>query len=166
MGVAYVLLCGALFYLQRYFIYFPEPAFGDGDATALVLPGAAARVLVATQLIDGPRAVIYFGGNAEDVSLSMPGLSAAFPDRAIYAALSELWREFRQTIREGTVRGRLDSLRPGAREVFERRYRGAQPDGPTSPFTLPACGPLRGLCLSRHSTVSRDLRRSNFLTFR
>jgi pimeloyl-ACP methyl ester carboxylesterase len=29
--------------------------------------------------------VVYFGGNAEDVSVSLPGLVAAFPDRAIYA---------------------------------------------------------------------------------
>jgi pimeloyl-ACP methyl ester carboxylesterase len=85
VGIAYVLLCGALFFLQRSFIYFPEPAFGDGDATSLVLPTPTARVLVAARPIDGPRALIYFGGNAEDVSLSMPGLSAAFPDRAIYA---------------------------------------------------------------------------------
>jgi pimeloyl-ACP methyl ester carboxylesterase len=32
----------------------------------------------------GPKALIYFGGNAEDVSRSLPGLSQAFPDYALY----------------------------------------------------------------------------------
>ena len=27
---------------------------------------------------------MYFGGNAEDVSPSLPGLAAAFPDHALY----------------------------------------------------------------------------------
>jgi len=32
----------------------------------------------------GPDAVVYFGGNAEDVNFSLPGLAAAFPKHAIY----------------------------------------------------------------------------------
>src|SRR5260370_40172847 len=32
-----------------------------------------------------PAALIYFGGNAEDVSQDIPDLADAFPDRAIYA---------------------------------------------------------------------------------
>lgn len=41
-------------------------------------------MLVSTRPKDGARALIYFGGNAEDVSLSMPSFSAGFPDSAIY----------------------------------------------------------------------------------
>jgi len=33
---------------------------------------------------DGPGALIYFGGNAEDVSLNMRSFSAGFPESAIY----------------------------------------------------------------------------------
>ena len=40
---------------------------------------------VSTHPHDGPAALLYFGGNAEDVSLDIPDLVAAFPDRAIYA---------------------------------------------------------------------------------
>src|SRR5260370_41081884 len=43
-----------------------------------------AQVLVSTRPKDGSHALIYFGGNAEDVSLNMPSLSAGFPDSAIY----------------------------------------------------------------------------------
>ena len=32
----------------------------------------------------GPKALIYFGGNAEDVSANLSSFSAAFPDRALY----------------------------------------------------------------------------------
>ena len=32
----------------------------------------------------GPKALLYFGGNAEDVSYSLPSFSAAFPDHAVY----------------------------------------------------------------------------------
>jgi len=32
----------------------------------------------------GPNALLYFGGNAEDVSYSLPSLSTAFPDHAVY----------------------------------------------------------------------------------
>jgi hypothetical protein len=33
----------------------------------------------------GPRAVLYFGGNAEDVSSSLAELAANFPEHAVYA---------------------------------------------------------------------------------
>ncbi len=80
--LVYFGLCVALFFLQRSFIYFPQTS--DGGTTTIELPTAAARVLVSTRPKDGPRALIYFGGNAEDVSLNMPSLSAGFPDSAIY----------------------------------------------------------------------------------
>ena len=50
----------------------------------LTLQTGGERILVSTRPKDAPGALLYFGGNAEDVSLNMPDLSAAFPDRAIY----------------------------------------------------------------------------------
>jgi len=83
-ALVYLGLCGALFVLQRSLIYIPQPASSYDRAATIVLPTAAARVLVSTRPKDGPRALIYFGGNAEDVSLSMPRLALGFPDSAIY----------------------------------------------------------------------------------
>ena len=83
-AAAYLGLCGALFIVQRSLIYFPQPDSGNDAATTITLPTAAARVLVSKRRKDAPRALIYFGGNAEDVSLSMPSFSVSFADHAIY----------------------------------------------------------------------------------
>lgn len=45
---------------------------------------ADAELVVSIRPHDGPKALIYFGGNAEDVSLSLPLFSKAFPEYAIY----------------------------------------------------------------------------------
>jgi hypothetical protein len=84
VGIAYLGLCGLLFFFQRSLIYFPQAGTGDEDAATFILPRATARVIVSTWPKNGPRALIYFGGNAEDVTRSVPGFSAGFPDRAVY----------------------------------------------------------------------------------
>lgn len=83
-AVVYLGLCAALFFLQRSLIYFPQPrAAGTGVPTlTLAVPGA--EVLVTTRTRSGAEAVIYFGGNAEDVSLALPELAAAYPEHALF----------------------------------------------------------------------------------
>jgi len=51
----------------------------------MTLPVGTATVHVSTRPHVGPAALIYFGGNAEDVSQDIPDLADVFPDRAIYA---------------------------------------------------------------------------------
>lgn len=83
-ATVYLGLCVALFFLQRSMIYFPQhvpPASGQNRTTVQV-PGAELKVTTRPQA--GTRALLYFGGNAEDVSASLPLLSAAFPDYALY----------------------------------------------------------------------------------
>jgi pimeloyl-ACP methyl ester carboxylesterase len=80
----YLGLCGVLFFFQRTLIYFPQPGAANSNATMVALPVAEARVLVCSRPQPGRRALIYFGGNAEDVSLNMPRFSVGFPDTAIY----------------------------------------------------------------------------------
>jgi len=82
LGV-YVGLCVVFFVFQRSFIYMPRPQTPD-HAAAFTLDVPAARVRVSTRPHDGPQALIYFGGNAEDVAYTLPELAALFPDRAIY----------------------------------------------------------------------------------
>jgi uncharacterized protein len=83
-ALIYAALCLALFLAQRSFIYFPQPksAFGDSPLTLHV---DNATVLVSTRPLPGSEAVIYFGGNAEDVSYSLQSLAEAFPKRSLYA---------------------------------------------------------------------------------
>ena len=84
LAIAYLGLCALLFFSQRSMIYFPPPRSRDSDPNTIELSTVAARVLVSTRPHVGPHALIYFGGNAEDVSYSLPVLSVAFPDHAIY----------------------------------------------------------------------------------
>lgn len=83
-ATGYVAACIALFAFQRTFIYFPPqtPVLPAPHTSTLAVPGA--QVLVSERPLRGDKAVLYFGGNAEDVSASLPLLDSAFPDRALY----------------------------------------------------------------------------------
>ncbi len=84
-ALVYVGLCIALFALQRSLIYFPQPGSAAPGTSRFVLAVDDALVRVTTSTAKpGANAVVYFGGNAEDVSLSLPLLRAAFPEDAIY----------------------------------------------------------------------------------
>jgi len=77
--------CAVLYGMQRSMIYMPQRKFAvDGDTTLTLLVNGA-RLLVSNRTAPGPNAVIYFGGNAEDVSATMPTLQRAFPDRSLFA---------------------------------------------------------------------------------
>ena len=80
----YAALCLALFFGQRSFLYYPQAKSAAGDNT-LTLNTDGERVLVTTRPRPGSEAVIYFGGNAEDVARSLPTLESAFPERSLYA---------------------------------------------------------------------------------
>jgi uncharacterized protein len=83
-ALVYLGLCALLFLYQRSLIYFPhQPSPGSGSVT-FTLSVDGAQLLVTARRHSGPNALIYFGGNAEDVSHSLPSLSAAFPDYAVY----------------------------------------------------------------------------------
>ncbi len=79
----YAGLCGILFASQRSLIYFPTPNRAADESTAwLEVPGATLRI--AERPRPGAKALIYFGGNAEDVSLTLPEFAARVPDRALF----------------------------------------------------------------------------------
>ena len=81
---AYVGLCVVVFAVQRSLIYFPQPSsLGDGD-TLVVVPVADARVVASARPRPGPNALVYLGGNGDDVTRSIPALAASFPQHALY----------------------------------------------------------------------------------
>jgi hypothetical protein len=84
-ALIYIALCLALFQAQRSFIYYPQTKSTGDNGSTLTLKVDGERILVSTRPRDGSDAVIYFGGNAEDVSRSLPTLADAFPDRSLYA---------------------------------------------------------------------------------
>ena len=81
---AYLVLCAALFFFQRSLIYFPQPNAVTSTDSQLTLSMPDAQVSVLTRERVGSRALIYFGGNAEDVSRNLPEFAEAFPDYAVY----------------------------------------------------------------------------------
>lgn len=84
IAIAYLGLCAAVFVFQRSLIYFPQPRALVDKVLTISLPTTEAGVLVLMRPHDGPNALIYFGGNAEDTSLSLADFSTAFPNYAIY----------------------------------------------------------------------------------
>lgn len=80
----YAGLCLVFLIFQRSFIYMPTPVT-PAHAAAVLLDVPDATLRISAREHDGPKALIYFGGNAEDVAYTVPELAAAFPDRAIYA---------------------------------------------------------------------------------
>ncbi len=84
VALAYLALGAALFVFQRSLIYAPQPRSAGSGATVVKLAVDGGEVLITARLHLGSDALLYFGGNAEDVSSSLPSFSAAFPDHAIY----------------------------------------------------------------------------------
>jgi pimeloyl-ACP methyl ester carboxylesterase len=80
----YLVLCAALFFFQRSLTYFPQPNAVSSADSRITLSMPDAQVSVVTRERVGPRALIYFGGNAEDVSRNLPEFAQAFPDYAVY----------------------------------------------------------------------------------
>lgn len=83
LAVTYAVMCTALFLRQRSLIYYPQRA-SLSDHSVLRLPTPAGDVLVSQWLHDGPGALLYFGGNAEAVSNSLPTYVTAYSDHAVY----------------------------------------------------------------------------------
>ena len=83
LAALYLLLCATLFFAQRTLIYFPQARAMTPPETLRLAVGDI-ELEVSARPHSGPNALIYFGGNAEDVSLNLPDFLAAFPRHALY----------------------------------------------------------------------------------
>lgn len=82
--VGYAGLCLAMYVFQRSLIYFPQPRAVTAPESTLNLPVDGADVVVTVRPRGGARAIVYFGGNGEDVSQNLGSFASAFPDQALY----------------------------------------------------------------------------------
>jgi len=81
--VAYLALCAWAFATQRSQIYFPTPA-ANHHAAVLWVDSQGERIKVWSVSRPGPRALIYLGGNAEDVGANLAEFTSAFPSHSLY----------------------------------------------------------------------------------
>jgi pimeloyl-ACP methyl ester carboxylesterase len=84
LALVYAVMCMTVFFRQRSLIYYPQRSSVASEANLLRLATPEGDVLVSEWPQSGPRALLYFGGNAEAVSGSVPALANAFPDHALY----------------------------------------------------------------------------------
>ena len=80
----YAAVCAFLYVIQRNLIYYPTPESRNPGAVDLRIDSGGESLQV-WQLNPGqPEAIIYFGGNAEDVAANMPDFDRALPGYTIY----------------------------------------------------------------------------------
>lgn len=83
LGV-YVALCALLFLVQRSQIYFPVSESSATGASSVRFAGGGADLKIWVVARPGPRALLYFGGNAEDVAFNLSVFTSAFPEHSLY----------------------------------------------------------------------------------
>jgi pimeloyl-ACP methyl ester carboxylesterase len=83
-ALVYLALAASVYVRQRQLIYFPVPEADVEDLEALWLDRDEVRLKMWRVNPGHERALVYFGGNAEDVSYAAAPFAAAFPDYTIY----------------------------------------------------------------------------------
>lgn len=112
----YLGACAVLWSNQRSYLYYPiRTRLAQVPVEVLRRPDA--KVLISVQPRPGRDAVFYLGGNAEDVSRTVPELATLFPDAAIYALHYRGYGGSEGTPNEAALVG--DAL-----AVFDRMHRG------------------------------------------
>lgn len=82
--LAYVAFCALLFVTQRSLIYLPQLVGNGGGQPHFLLPVEGATLQVTHRALAGRNAVVYFGGNAENVALNVNAFASTFPSHALY----------------------------------------------------------------------------------
>jgi len=84
LTIAYVAMCVLLFIFQRQMIYFPVSEVSIPGAAHTVLDTGEVRLKVWILNPGKKRALIYFGGNAENVAHNIDNFRTLFADRTVY----------------------------------------------------------------------------------
>ena len=80
----YIGLCLLLYSRQDRLLYFPSAESNHPGVTALRIVSGDAVLKVWCIHADASAALLYFGGNAEDVAANLHDFDTAFTDRAVY----------------------------------------------------------------------------------
>lgn len=82
--LVYLLLCAYLWLMQRSMMYFPTPPSDGVPAEQLSVESGGDSLRVWRLHGGRPHAILYFGGNAEDVALNVPEFDDWFEACAVY----------------------------------------------------------------------------------
>ena len=83
-GLGYVCFCVLLYFWQRSMIYYPHGEVKAANLQPLWLSNQGHRLKIWQAVSEQSKAVLYFGGNAENVLHSMAELHSLYPDRSLY----------------------------------------------------------------------------------
>ena len=83
-GALYALICILVYLAQDRLLYLPTPEVAHPGARALSIARDAVALRVWELHGAAQAALLYFGGNAEDVGANIADFDAAFPERAVY----------------------------------------------------------------------------------
>ena len=82
--IGYAGVCAAMYVFQRSLLYYPQPRMVTATESTMRLPVDGAELVVTVRPYDGQKAIVYFGGNGEDVSQNLASFVNIFPDHALY----------------------------------------------------------------------------------
>ncbi len=82
--ISYVLMCFLLFVFQRQMIYLPTSEVSVPGVAHTILDSGDVRIKVWTLNPGKEKALIYFGGNAENVAYNIDDFRTLFADHTVY----------------------------------------------------------------------------------
>lgn len=83
-ALGYAGICAYFFIAQRSMLYYPTAEANSREATALFVDTGEATIKVWRVGANSRNALLYFGGNAEDVAQSINEFQAALPNFTLY----------------------------------------------------------------------------------
>lgn len=83
-GICYLAMCAVLYFLQGTLLYFPQERSFTSKTHTYLLQTDVGKTVVTTEVLESNKAVIYFGGNSEDVSRNLDRYKKAFPGHSIF----------------------------------------------------------------------------------
>lgn len=84
LSISYLLMCFLLFLFQRQMIYLPTSEVNVPGVAHTVLDTGEVDIKVWTLNPGKEKALIYFGGNAENVAYNIDNFKTLFGDRTVY----------------------------------------------------------------------------------
>lgn len=84
VAILYLAVCVILYLNQRSFIYHPVSSSRQMNLISLTVESDGEKLKILTRKANSTRALIYFGGNADDVSTYLGTFTEAFPDHNLF----------------------------------------------------------------------------------